>query len=249
MNIIPRLVPSGLPWISLAIALFSVGAWAQGPSAPSSWIDISVGVIPGETPIYPGDPPVTFTWFRSMARGDAVNLSDLHLGAHTGTHIDAPLHFLAQGGSVDQIPLEKLMGPARIIEISPTAKIIDGAELNRHDWQRAKRILFKTRNSYSNFWADKEFHRDFTGLAPEAARLLTEAGIELVGIDYHSVERYGSPEPLTHRTLLGKSVVVVEALDLRNVVGGEYDLVCLPARFVGRESAPTRAVVRPRKQE
>lgn len=244
----------GLLGFLVALILVVVGPapldrTVEAETEPAGWIDISVGVIPGETPLYPGDPAAAFTWFRSMARGDVVNLSDLHFGAHTGTHIDAPLHFLADGASIDQIALEKLIGPARIIECSPAAMTIDTAELNRHDWKGARRILFKTRNSYSNFWADREFHRDFTALAPEAARLLVAEGVELVGIDYHSIEKFGSPEPLTHRALLGKNVVVVEGLDLRRVNGGDYDLVCLPAKFVGRESAPTRAVVRPRPRD
>jgi arylformamidase len=235
-----------LVFLGLAFAIVPSQKVALGRSAPS-WIDISVGVVPGETPIYPGDPPAEFTWFRSIARGDIVNLSDLHMGAHTGTHIDAPLHFIAGGATIDQIPLEKLIGPARIIECSPEATIIDTAELQRHNWKGAKRILFKTRNSYSNFWADKQFHPDFTALAPEAARLLVEAGVELVGIDYHSIEKFGSPQPLTHRALLAKNTVVVEALDLRKASAGDYDLVCLPAKLVGREGAPTRAAVRARK--
>lgn len=231
------------------VALSSSGASAQSAPTAPSWIDISVAVVPGETPIYPGDLPAIFTWFKSMAQGDRFNLSDLHLGAHTGTHIDAPLHFIAGGRPIDQIPLDKLIGPARIIECSPRATLIDAAELNRHAWKGAKRILFKTRNSYSNFWNDKEFHREFTALAPEVARLLVGEGVELVGIDYHSVEKFGSTQPLTHLALLQKDVVVVEGLDLRSVSGGDYDLVCLPARFVGREAAPTRAAVRPLRRK
>lgn len=235
--------------VPFPLALATLGAGAEKAGAPPAWIDISVGVLPGETPLYPGDPPATFTWFRSMDRGDIVNLSDFHFGAHTGTHIDAPLHFIAGGAPIDLIPLEKVIGPAKIIECSPRALIIDAAELGRHDWRGAKRILFKTRNSYLNFWADKTFHRDFTALAPDAAKLLVQANIELVGIDYLSVEKFGSKEPLTHRALLGKGVVLVEGLDLRNATGGEYNLVCLPAKFVAREAAPTRAAVQPRKRK
>jgi len=231
---------------ALALALATPAPRAKGPGGSRNWIDVSVAIVPGETPIYPGDPPAEFMWFRSIERGDVVNLTDLHFGAHTGTHIDAPLHFFAGGGSIDQVPLEKLIGPARVIECSRGALLIDAAELEKHEWKGAKRILFKTRNSYENFWADKEFHRDFTALAPEAARLLVEAGVELVGIDYHSIEKFGSPQPLTHRTLLGRGVVVVEGLDLRHAPGGDCDLVCLPARLAGREAAPTRAAIRPR---
>jgi arylformamidase len=116
--------------------------------------------------------------------------------------------------------------------------------LNRHEWKGVERLLFKTRNSYQNFWDDSNFRRDFTALAPDAAQTLADAGVKLVGIDYHSVEKFGSKAPLVHRTLLGRNVVVVEALDLRKVKGGDYDLVCLPVKLVGREAAPTRAAVR-----
>jgi arylformamidase len=118
-----------------------------------------------------------------MEKGDPLNLSMLEFGAHTGTHIDAPLHFVRNGKSVDQIPLSKLIGEARVIECSPDAAVVDAAELNRHQWRGARRILFKTRNSYQNLWADKQFHKDFVAIAPDAARLLADAGVELVGID------------------------------------------------------------------
>jgi arylformamidase len=236
----------GVFFLGLFILATPAGSPAQESGGQGDWIDISIGVVPGETPIFPGDPPVQFAWFRSIERGDLVNLSDLHFGAHTGTHIDAPLHFIAGGEAVNQIPLDKLIRPAKIIECSRGATLIDAAEIKKHEWKGTKRILFKTRNSYLNFWAEREFHRDFTAIAPDAAKMLVEAGVELVGIDYLSVEKFGSPEPQTHRTLLSRRVVVVEGLDLRKASRGDYDLVCLPAKLVGRESAPARAAVRRR---
>jgi arylformamidase len=228
----------------VACWFIAMASWAYGASAPS-WIDISLPVVPNKTPIYPGNPPVTFNWALSLEHGDVCNLSDLHFGAHTGTHIDAPLHFIANGQPVDQIPLDKLIGPARVLECPRDATLIDVAELDRLPWRGASRLLFKTHNSYANYNDDPAFHRDFTAIAPAAARRLAQTGVELVGIDYLSIEKFGSKVPETHRALLGNGVVIVEGLDLRPVGAGDYELICLPARLVGREAAPTRAVVRP----
>lgn len=213
----------------------------------SSWRDISLAVIPGEMPMMPGETPTTFNWSNTKV-GDRyeVKVSDFHFNAHTGTHIDAPIHLIPQTESVDQISFEKLIGPARIIECSRDASVIDSRELNHHNWKGAKRILFKTRNSYDNLWGTKEFHKDFAALAPNAAQALADAGVELVGIDYFSIEKFGSAQPEVHRILLAKGIVVVEGLDLRGVSAGDFDLICLPVRFAGREAAPARAIVRPR---
>lgn len=230
--------------ILLACLFFVPMLLAEIPS--TGWIDVSVNVDPATTPVYEGDAPPKFTWLKSFDKGDTVNLSELDLGAHTGTHVDAPLHFVPHGASVDQIPVDKLVGPARVIECSRDAAIIDAAELNRHQWRGAKRILFKTRNSYQNLLGDHEFHRDFVAIAPDAARLLADSGVVLVGIDYLSAEKFGAPSPDTHTTLLGKNIVIVEGLDLRQVKGGDYDLIILPIKLAGREGAPARALLRQR---
>lgn len=230
----------------LAIVAWASSHYASFTHGAGAWHDISVAVEPGRTPTYPGNPAIAFDWALSLDKGDIANLSDLHFGAHSGTHIDAPLHFIKGGKSIDQIPLEKLIGPARVIECSASATIVDAAELNRHLWRGARRLLFKTRNSTLNLLSDPRFHTDFTAIAPDAARLMVDDGVRLVGLDYLSIEKYGSKVPQTHLTLLGANVVVVEGLDLRGVEPGEYDLICLPVRLAGREAAPTRAVIRPR---
>lgn len=226
------------------VLAFAVAVALSLHAQTGQWVDISIGVEPGVTPVYPGDAPASFTLVKSMAKGDKLNLSDLHFGAHTGTHVDAPLHFIADGAPIEKIPVDKFIGPARIIECSKDALAIDAAELNKHDWKGAKRILFKTRNSYQNFWNDRDFHKDFTYVAPDAAQLLADAGVVLVGIDYHSLEKFGAPAPKAHLALLGKGAVILEGLDLRHVSGGDYELIALPAKFVGREGAPARAVVK-----
>ena len=208
------------------------------------WIDISVPVSAEHTPVYPGDPGVSFRWAKSIAKGDVVNLTEATLGLHVGTHIDAPLHFIQGGRTIDQIPLSQLMGPCKVLECD--VPVVDAAELNRHPWKGATRLLFKTRNSLRHLYDDKKFHQDFTAIAPGAAKLMADAGVVLVGIDYNSIEPFGAKKPLTHLTLLGRNVVIVEGIDLRHVTPGDYNLICLPARFAGREAAPARAIIQPR---
>jgi arylformamidase len=121
---------------------------------------------------------------------------------------------------------------------------IDAAELNRHDSRGAQRVLFRTRSSLRGWMESPTFHRDFAYVAPDAARLLADAGVQLVGIDYNSAEQFGAPAPLTHRILLGKGIPIVEGLALAGVRAGDYDLIVLPMKVGGHEGAPARAVLR-----
>jgi arylformamidase len=227
------------------LAVSSSAKNARNPQPTPGCIDISVLVDPDTTPVYPGNASPKFTVLHSFDKGEKFTLSMVEMGDHTGTHIDAPLHFIEGGATIDQVPASKLTGRAQVIEVSKSAKIVDAAELNLHQWRGAKKILFKTRSSYDNFWADKEFHKDFVGIAPDAAQLLADAGVDLVGIDYLSAEQFGAPAPLTHRTLLGKGIVIVEGLDLRQVSAGNYELTVLPLRLKGLEAAPARAILQP----
>jgi len=218
---------------------------ARAPaSAGAPWIDVTAPIDPRTTPVYPGNAPIKLDFMQSMDAGAQVTLSAFSLGAHTGTHVDAPMHFVKGGASLDQIPLERFIGPVRVIDCSPEARVIDAAELNKHEWRGARRIFFRTRNSRNGWMTDPAFHQDFTYLAPDAAQLLADAGVELVGIDYLSIERFGASEPKTHLILLGKNIPVIEGLSLRDIQAGDYDLVLLPIRVMGHEAAPVRAVLR-----
>lgn len=210
-----------------------------------AWNDVSAPLDPATTPTYPGDTRPKFEFLRSFASGDKVTLSSYLMTAHAGTHVDAPLHFVAKGASIDQVPLTTLMGRARVIDCSPEATAIDATELNKHEWRGAKRILFRTRNSRNSWMVDPNFHKDFTYIAPDAARFMADAGVELVGIDYLSAEKFGAPEARTHQILLGRDIPIIEGLDLRGVKGGDYDLIILPLKVVGHEAAPARALLRP----
>ena len=211
----------------------------------SDWIDVSAPLDPATTPTYPGDTQPKFEFLRSFDRGDKVTLSSYLMTAHAGTHVDAPLHFIDKGASIDQVPLAQLIGRVRVIDCSPDAVAIDATELNKHNWHGAERIFFRTRNSRNGWMSDPNFHQDFTYIAPDAAQLMVDAGVQLVGIDYLSAEKFGAPEARTHQILLGRQVPIVEGLDLRQAQPGDYDLIILPLKVVGHEAAPARALLRP----
>jgi arylformamidase len=208
--------------------------------------DITVPISAGETPIYPGDPGIEIKQWAALAAGDAANVTLLHFGAHTATHIDAPAHFIAGAVKIDSLPLDAMLGRARVIEIPPNVRAIDARELARHDTSGATRLLFKTRNS--EFWAEgaSNFREDFTYIEPDAAHMLAQSGIRLVGMDYLSVEKFKSERFETHIELLSKNIVIVEGLDLREVPAGDYELICLPLRIASGtgDGAPARAVLR-----
>ena len=213
------------------------------------WVDVTATLDPAKTPIYAGDAPLRFDFLKDMRTGDKVTLSSYSLGAHSGTHIDAPMHFVAGGASIDKVGLDPLIGAARVIAIPDSVQAIDAAELNRHDWKGAKRVLFRTRSTLRGWMDSSQFHRDFAYLAPDAAQLLADAAVVLVGVDYISAEQFGAPAPRTHQILLGRGIPIVEGLDLRAIQAGDYDLIVLPLKVAGHEAAPARAIVRKRVTE
>ncbi|MEP6742798.1 MAG: cyclase family protein [bacterium] len=207
--------------------------------------DVSVP-LSATTPTYPGDPTIEIKSWLELKRGDAANVSLLHFGAHSGTHVDAPAHFIAGGSKVEALPLESLLGEATVVEVPQDMMAIDDDFVSNNCNPASERILFKTRNS--SFWNNPEvgFRTDYTYLEPKAAQRFTEIGVRLVGIDYLSVEQYGSKTFETHLTLLSRSIVILEGLDLRNVPAGRYELICLPLRIAGGagDGAPVRAILR-----
>jgi arylformamidase len=222
------------------------GVNAPGTLMSNGWIDATATLDPATTPVYEGDAPMKFDFLKDMRKGDVLTLSAYSLGAHSGTHIDAPMHFVLGGASIERLSLEPLIGPARVIDIPDAVQAIDAAELNRHEWRGAPRVLFRTRSSLRGWMASSTFHRDFAYIAPDAAQLLADAGVQLVGVDYISAEQFGAPAPSTHRILLGKSIPIVEGLALEGVRAGDYDLIVLPIKVAGHEGAPARAILRKR---
>lgn len=205
------------------------------------WIDISVGVSP-DLPVWPGDPPLELERIASLADGDEANVSRLAVGVHVGTHVDAPLHFLEGGASVDQLDPGTLVGPAQVVEL-PEVDVIDAAALERAASSvTSQRLLFRTRNSRLWDSLDAGFQRDFVAIDESGARWLVEREVRLVGVDYLSVAPWGQAEA-THKVLLEAGVVIVEGLDMRSVEPGQYVLYCLPIKLMGSDGAPARALL------
>ncbi len=208
--------------------------------------DISVPISMTETPVYPGDPRIEISQSSALARGDAANVSFLHFGAHTATHVDAPAHFIEGATKIDAVPLDKFIGTALVLEITDDVRAITADHVSAQKLNGATRVLFKTRNS--SFWSNSpgEFREDFTYIAPDAARALVAQNVQLVGIDYLSVEQFASEHYETHTTLLANSIAIIEGLDLRAVTAGTYELICLPLRIASGsgDGAPARTVLR-----
>ena len=192
--------------------------------------DVSVPLRTGMV-VYPGDPDFSIQRVMSLGAGEIANVSRMDLGVHTGTHVDAPIHFVDGAAAVEALDLDVLVGPAVVVEVSGPGDIGRDAVI-----EGADRILFKTRNSAA--WADDRFYEDYASISPEAAAHLVEVGVRLVGVDYLSV---GGVE--THETLLRAGVVAVEGLDLRGIEPGAYTLVCLPVKLEGSDGAPARAIL------
>ena len=198
--------------------------------------------IAGTMPTWPGDPRVHLEKTSSISNGEESNITQLSMSAHTGTHIDAPHHFINGAMTVDKVPVKTLMGRA-YVKCFPNADIITAELLKTADIPpRTRRILFKTKNS--DFWAkgDKDFHTDYVALSPDAATYLVKRGVKVVGIDYLSISPYKNTKPV-HQILLGAGVIVIEGLDLSEVSQGRYTLYCLPLKISGADGAPARAVL------
>jgi arylformamidase len=207
--------------------------------------DVSVP-ISARMPTYPGDPGIDIRQWLSLDDGDVANVSAICFGAHTGTHVDAPAHFIKDALKVESMELHTLIGEAQVIELPGDALAIDASHLEHNLDGGTQRVLFKTRNS--NFWSesDGQFHTDYTYISPGAAQKLVNHGIRLVGIDYLSVERFGVESFETHEILLSNGVAIIEGLDLRQVSAGVYELICLPLKIAdgSGDGAPARVVLR-----
>jgi len=205
-------------------------------------IDISVPLRDGMVH-WPGDPPVRIRKVKEVGRaGSSSTLSLLSMGSHTGTHMDAPGHFLRRGRPIDRMPLSAVMGPARVIGIRDP-EVIRVEELRLHGIRRGERILFKTRNS-SRCWKTNSFVRDFVHLPAESACYLAGLRLRCVGVDYLSVGGYKRDGLEVHRLLLGAGIWIIEGLDLSKAQPGRYELICLPLKISGGDGAPARAVLR-----
>ena len=204
----------------------------------SNWIDVSVP-LRERMVVFASENNMQIERRHSMERGDMGNNSSIHMGVHTGTHMDAPRHVIANGKTIDQMPLNDAIGPARVIEIGDS-EAVKAEELKQYKIKRGERILFKTKNS-ERCWKTDTFIPDFVYIAADAARFLADRGVRLVGIDYLSVGGPGA----THQILLGAGIWLLEGLDLSGVSAGNYNLICLPLKLLQTEGSPVRAVLQP----
>ena len=193
-------------------------------------------------PTYPGDPAVSIERVLDIANGSVANISRLSFGDHTGTHLDPPLHFIPGGKSVDQLDLNVLYGPVRVVDMTRVEKAITAVDLDRAKLpKRTTRILCKTRNSL--LWTKPGFQKDFVAFAWDAAQWFVDRGVKLVGIDYLSAEVYRASEPKSHRILLSAGVIIVEGLNLAHIAPGNYTLACLPLKIENGDGGPARAIL------
>jgi arylformamidase len=203
--------------------------------------DVSVPVRSGGL-VYPGNPEILIEPQQAISQGAGANVSRISFGSHTGTHVDAAKHFFDNGQTIDKIPPEKFLGPAVLIAFDEPDRASVGADdLRSRNVEGQKRVLIRTRNSRR--LDNPEFDVKYVYLAPDGAEYLVSIGVELVGVDYLSIEQFHSGHHKTHRTLLKKDVVIIEGLDLSEPAPGNYELVCLPLRLEGLDGAPARALL------
>jgi arylformamidase len=204
------------------------------------YYDISLNLSP-ETVRWVVAPPLEVIERRRMARGDEVNASAVTMSVHSGTHVDAPFHFLPDGATIDALPLETFIGPALVHAVEDAGRHITEAHVNAIDLGGATRVLFKTRNS--GLLGKPAYDPHFVAFSVEAARALVNRGVTLVGLDYLSVAHADEQVPV-HRAFLDHGVILLEGIDLSDVRPGRYELICFPLRLRGSDGAPCRAVLR-----
>jgi arylformamidase len=205
------------------------------------FLDVSVLLARG-MPAYPGNPEFDMTPVKRVANGDSSNTSRLAMGTHTGTHVDAPRHFFDDKPGAEALPLELLIGRARVIDLPHRGGITD-AHLRAAGLREDLRVLLKTPNSA--LWNSSEgFHTDYTYLSEGGAKFLVDQGVKVVGVDYLSVEQFKKPGAPAHRALLGNGLIIIEGLNLSDADAGQYEMYCLPLRIAGGDGAPARVVLK-----
>jgi arylformamidase len=210
------------------------------PRAPRL-VDVSVVLAPGLA-TYPGNPEFEITPVKRIANGDSSNNSRLVMGTHTGTHVDAPRHFFDDRPGVDSLPLELLIGRARVIDLPHRGGITE-AHLAAAGLREDLRILLRTPNSA--LWNSHDgFHTEYAHLTEGGAKFLVDQGVKVVGVDYLSVEQFHKPGAPAHHMLLGNGVIIIEGLNLSEADAGQYEMYCLPLRVAGADGAPARVVLK-----
>ncbi len=212
----------------------------HGEHLQMKFTDVTVILKPG-MPVWPGEPGFEIHRIQSIENGIGANVSAIRTGCHIGTHVDAPLHFIEEGTSVDALDLDVFVGEVTVFPMA-VERCIDRADLEPLGIRGGQRVIFKTANS--NLWEKDAFQTDYIYITERAASYLVEIGVKMVGIDYLSVEQFGLDRAPTHQILLGAGVGVIEGLDLRGVEGGAYELICLPLKIAGADGSPARIILR-----
>ncbi|NOY84792.1 MAG: cyclase family protein [Nitrospirae bacterium] len=200
--------------------------------------------ISEDLPVWPDDPSIKLSLAFDLSKGDAANVTEIQMSVHTGTHIDAPRHFIPEGLAVDQLPLDGLIGLCRVVDLLHLKISIDRVDLEPLDLGGLTRILFKTQNSLKEGYRKQPFQSDYIALSTQAAEYLKNAGVQLIGIDAFSIEAYENIGHATHHLLLENNIIIIEGLDLKDVPAGDYELIALPIKLKDADGAPTRVVLR-----
>ncbi|PPK84350.1 kynurenine formamidase [Neolewinella xylanilytica] len=215
--------------------------WYEG------WTDVTYPIFEGMTG-WPGQPQTDLETLSCIHCGDSAMVSVLHMSLHSGTHMDAPSHFLAQGIDISQAPFEVGMGPVRIADVNPEAEVrpedLDAYEARTRPVKQGERLILRTQNSNKANWLQEDFDRHYHAIGPDAAAWIGKRKLRLIGVDYLSVGPFHHGNPQTHRTLMGAQVWIIEGIDLRNVSEGDYEMICLPLKIAGGDASPIRILIR-----
>lgn len=211
------------------------------------WTDVTYPIFEGMTG-WPGQPTTSFDTLSCIHCGDTAKVTMLHFSAHTGSHMDAPNHFLAEGIDISRAPFEVGLGPVRIAAIDCPAEVLP-EHLHKYErrtrpLQAGERLILRTPNSDRRLWLQDPFDRDYHGIGPDAAKYIAGKKLQLIGVDYLSVGPFHEGNPQTHRALMGSDVWIIEGVDLRKVSEGDYEMICLPLKFVGSDASPIRILIR-----
>ena len=220
-----------------------MAAWYEG------WTDVTYPIFENMTG-WPGQPSTQLETLSCMHCGDSAQVSVLHMSVHSGSHMDAPNHFLAEGIDISRSPFEVGLGPVRIAALTPEAEVnpedIRAYEARTRPLETGERLILRTPNSDKGLWLQQEFNVDYHAIGPAAADYIARKKLALIGVDYLSVGPFHEGNPQTHRTLLGAKVWIIEGVDLRRVEEGDYEMICLPLRIVGADASPIRILIRKR---
>jgi arylformamidase len=210
----------------------------------AEWIDVTFPVVDGMVH-WEGDPAVKINYFASIATGAPCNVSLLTMSAHTGTHMDGPRHFIKDGRGLEDLPLDAVMGPCRVIELQ-SREFVKVEDLKPHNLQKGERIILKTANTTKSWAMAPNFDKDFIYIGRDAAKYIADCGVRTIGVDYLSVGGFYKDGVETHHALLGPEVWIIEGLDLSRIKPGNYEMICLPIKLANKaDGAPARALLRP----